>query len=116
MWNSRASVLDQLAEIDALLGQEVEDDPLAAEEVLDVDELHGEAVRAISSAARVVLRLLRASAISATRCSIVRRERRENLAAGRVGDGRQGLRRGRAEHFARFRAASVRTTTRSPRR
>ena len=33
-------VLDQLAEIDALLGQEKEDHPLAAEEMFDVDELH----------------------------------------------------------------------------
>ena len=33
-------VLDQLAEIDALLGQEIEDDPLAAEQVLDVHQLH----------------------------------------------------------------------------
>ena len=36
-------VLDQLAEIDPLFRQEVENDPLAAEQVLDVDQLHLEA-------------------------------------------------------------------------
>src|SRR5262249_18406117 len=33
-------VLDQLAEVHTLLGQEVKDDPLAAEQVLDIDQLH----------------------------------------------------------------------------
>jgi len=42
----RSKVFDQLAEVHALLGREVEDHLIAAEEVLDVDGLHVEFVLA----------------------------------------------------------------------
>jgi hypothetical protein len=40
VWNVPRQVLDQLAEVDPLLGQVVEDQPLAAEQRLDVDQVH----------------------------------------------------------------------------
>ncbi len=33
-------ILDQIAEIDALLGQEIKDEPIAAEKLLDIDQFH----------------------------------------------------------------------------
>ena len=83
-------VLDQLAEIDALLGQEIKDDALAAEQVLDIDQFHLQTPLLHETDARLQLAfldLVQPFALGA----IAFREQPNDSAARRLGDQLDGV-------------------------
>src|SRR5262249_60620047 len=97
-------VFDQLAEVHALLGQEVEDDPLAAEQVLDVYQLHLQLARADEAQARLVLLTLQLpDAFDAL--AVLGRHEAEDLAPRRLGDQPNDLRVRCTQDVADFLAA-----------
>src|SRR5205814_7359259 len=97
-------VLDQLAEIDALLGEEVEDDALAAEEVLDVHQLHLQAAllhEALAGLQLALLQLVQAPALRAVAVA----DGPDDAPLGRLAEQLGGARRGGAEDGAQLVAA-----------
>ena len=95
---------DQLAEIDPAFGQVVDDDPLAAEDVLDVDQLHLQAELGDVLLADVEFALgLLADAAGFE--LVFGRHRAEDVPLGRVFQGGDGRVVGLAEHLARLQAA-----------
>ena len=108
-------VLDQLAEVDPLLGQVVEDHPLAAEDDLDVDQVHLEPSLGDELAAGGEGRAWRASASRASAA-------RSSADAARRISPRTGFSRNRAVRSVAGQSTSpssvprsLRTTTRWPR-
>ena len=97
-------VLDQLAEIDALLGQEIEDEPFAAEEVLDVDEFHLQLAFVDEIVAAIIGRFFAGLAFEELHAILVG-HRADDLALGRLLDELDGARRRLAQDLADFQAA-----------
>ncbi len=93
-------VLDQLAEIDALLGQEVEDDPLAAEQVLDVHQFHLQ--MALADEALAGRQFVGLDGVQSIQCGLVLvGQPAQDAAVRRLGQQLHGPRVGLAQHLRR---------------
>ena len=83
-------VLDEVAEIDAFFGKEVEDKPIAAEEEFDVHELHRHVALLDEVAARLNSRISDSRRRSAAR--VPSRAEADDLPARRLGEKLHGRR------------------------
>ncbi len=97
VWNCR-QVLDQFAEIDAFLGQEVKDDALAAQQVLDVNEFHLQVAAGDKVAAGIHLAALGLAQLQGG--SVLVGQAADNAAMRRLGEQGSGSLAGLAEHVA----------------
>src|SRR5205814_806112 len=91
-------------EIDALLGEEVEDEPFAAEEMLNIDELHLQLAIVNEIVAAMVGRILAGLAVQKLNTVGVGNDA-DNAPLGRLFNVLQGARRRLAQYFADLQAA-----------
>src|SRR5690242_16080054 len=98
-----SEVLDEIAEVDSFLGEE-EDDAFAAEELLDINELHGKLALLDESPASVQLAIL-VFVDFLQRVEVRRRRGAEDAAAGGLGEQLHGAGRGLAKDFTQLHTA-----------